>query len=205
MKYAIRVPGYLNDRQSRFLLTQTLLGALKNPMTMTTVRIIAIFVLGEIGDERVAEHLQFSLKKQETLEIADQGTGKNREAQVRYIRMIRRQKFAPGSRSHARVTGNVPRGIYCADQPGEYEAGRLYSIVKDLRWYVGRIGAERCYEMPRSNKWSFEQNLWHLTKQVRDGAAPVAERVLYFIDQGKQCVGLAAEIFELFEYNDTDQ
>ena len=59
--------------------------------------------------------------------------------------------------------------------------------------------------MPRSNKWSFEQNLWHLTKQVRDGAAPVAERVLYFIDQGKQVVGLAAEIFELFEYNDTDQ
>ena len=30
------------------------------------------------------------------------------------------------------------------DQPGEYEAGRLYSIVKDLRWYAGRIGAERC-------------------------------------------------------------
>jgi hypothetical protein len=29
-------------------------------------------------------------------------------------------------------------------------------------------------------------------------------RVLYFIDCGKECVGLASEIFALFEYSDSD-
>ena len=93
------------------------------------------------------------------------------------------------------------KNLISLDKPSEYEAGRLYSIVKDLRWYAGRIGAERLDEMPRSNKWSFAQNLWHITKEARDGIAPVPERILYFIDQGKQVVGLAAEIINLFEYD----
>ena len=96
------------------------------------------------------------------------------------------------------------KNLISLDKPGEFEAGRLYSIVKDLRWYAGRIGAERCYEMPRSNKWSFEQNLWHLAKEAREAVAPVPERVLYFIDLGKQCVGLAGEIFALFEYSEEE-
>jgi hypothetical protein len=90
------------------------------------------------------------------------------------------------------------------DQPTEEETQRLLAIIDELRWYAGRIGDERLYEMPRSNKWSFEQNLWRLTKQAKQAIAPVPNRVLYFIDCGKQCVGLASEIFALFEYRDSD-
>ena len=89
------------------------------------------------------------------------------------------------------------------DQPSEDERQRLHGIIDDLRWYADRIGAERLYEMPRSDKWSFEQNLWRLTKQAKQAVAPVPNRVLYFIDCGKECVGLASEIFALFDYNDT--
>ena len=88
------------------------------------------------------------------------------------------------------------------DQPSEDEIQRLHAIIDDLRWYADRIGDERLDEMPRSNKWSFEQNLWHLTKQAKQAVALVPNRVLYFIDCGKECVGLASEIFALFEYND---
>jgi hypothetical protein len=89
------------------------------------------------------------------------------------------------------------------DQPTEDETQRLLAVIDDLRWYADRIGDERLYEMPRSNQWSFEQNLWHLTKQAKQAMAPVPNRVLYFIDCGKQCVGLASEIFALFEYDDS--
>ena len=88
------------------------------------------------------------------------------------------------------------------DQPSETEIQLLKGIIEDLRWYAERIGDERLYKMPRSNKWNFEQNLWHLTKQAKQAVAPVPNRVLYFIDCGKACVGLASEIFSLFEYND---
>lgn len=89
------------------------------------------------------------------------------------------------------------------DQPSGDEIQRLQGIIADLRWYADRIGDERLYEMPRSNKWSFEQNLWRLTRQAKEAIAPVPNRVLYFIDCGKECVGLASEIFALFEYNNT--
>ncbi len=32
------------------------------------------------------------------------------------------------------------KNLISLDKPGEYEAGRLYSIVKDLRWYADRMG-----------------------------------------------------------------
>jgi len=89
------------------------------------------------------------------------------------------------------------------DQPTEDETQRLFAIINDLRWYAGRIGDERLYEMPRSHKWSFEQNLWRLTKQAKQAIVPVPNRVLYFIDCGKACVGLASEIFSLFEYDES--
>jgi len=87
------------------------------------------------------------------------------------------------------------------DQVTDSEAQRIFTIVDDLRWYAERIGEERLDSMPRSNKWSFLQNLWQLTKRVKKATAPVPNRVLFFIDCGKECVGLASEIYALFEYN----
>ena len=84
------------------------------------------------------------------------------------------------------------------------EAQRLFAIVDDLRWYANRLGSERWDTMPRSNKWSFEQNLWRLTKQVRKMDAPVPNRFGYYIDYGKMCVGLAGEIFALLEYGEVE-
>lgn len=89
------------------------------------------------------------------------------------------------------------------DQPSADEIRRLHGIIDSLRWYADRIGAERLHEMPRSNKWSFEQNLWHLTSQAKRAAAPVPNRVYYFIDRGNECVSLASEISALFENDDT--
>jgi hypothetical protein len=91
------------------------------------------------------------------------------------------------------------------EHASEDEAQRLSAIVDDLRWYADRIGMERWNSMPRSNKWSFEQNLWRLTRQAKNGIAPVPNRIRYFIDRGKLCVGLAGEIFALFEYGDFDR
>ena len=90
------------------------------------------------------------------------------------------------------------------EQPNDDDAQRLLSIIDDLRWYADRISIERWNEMPRSNKWSFEQNLWQLTKQAKKMVAPVPNHIQYFIDRGKVCVGLASEIFALFEYSELD-
>ena len=86
------------------------------------------------------------------------------------------------------------------EQPANDEAQRLLSVIDDMHWYADRIGVERWEKMPRSNKWSFEQNLWHLTKQAKEAIASVlAKPIRYYIDRGKECVGLAAEILALFE------
>jgi hypothetical protein len=91
--------------------------------------------------------------------------------------------------------------ILKAGQPVGDDKQRLLSIIDDLYWYADRIGAARWYEMPRDNKWSFEQNLWRLTRQAERGVAPVPDRIRYFIDCGKECVGLVSEIYALFEYH----
>jgi len=96
------------------------------------------------------------------------------------------------------------QALITLEQANDSEAQQLSAIVNDLRWYADRIGKEHLDKMPRSNKWSFQQNLWQLTKQAKKTIAPVSNRVIYFIDCGKQCVGLASEIFALFEYSDSD-
>jgi hypothetical protein len=96
------------------------------------------------------------------------------------------------------------QAIITTEQASDSEAQQMFAIVDDLRWYADRIGKERLDIMPRSNKWSFQQNLWRLTKQAKKATAPVSNRVLYFIDCGKECVGLASEIFALFEYSGSD-
>jgi len=79
-------------------------------------------------------------------------------------------------------------------------AQRLLGVVDDLRWYAGRIGEARWDDYPRTNLWSFAQNLWRLTKQARDGAqAPTPPPMVFCIDRGKECVGMAAEALALFE------
>ena len=86
---------------------------------------------------------------------------------------------------------------------GKENEQRLLSIVDDLRWYAERLGAERCQKQPRSNKWSFEQNLWYFTKQACSEPPPLLpDPLCYFVDRGKECVGLAAEIIALFEYGE---
>jgi len=91
------------------------------------------------------------------------------------------------------------------EQPAEDEARWLLSVIDDMRWYADRIGLERWDKMPRSNKWSFEQNLWHLTKQGQGALASISTRpIRYYIDRGKECVGLAAEILALFENGESE-
>lgn len=98
--------------------------------------------------------------------------------------------------------GSAYRHLLGIELPAEGEAKRLMGILDDLRWYAERLGTERLDEMPRSNKWSFQQNVWRLTKEAKRATAPVPDRIRYFIDRGKACVGLASEIFALFEYSD---
>ena len=86
------------------------------------------------------------------------------------------------------------------EQTAEDDARRLLSVVDDLWWYAGRIGSARWDQMPRSNKWSFEQQLWHLVRQTQNtpiATPPAAHRKL--IDRGHECAGMAAEIIRLLE------
>ena len=85
----------------------------------------------------------------------------------------------------------------------EADARRLLAIVADLRWYAHRLGEERLDIMPRSNKWSFAQNLWYFSQQAQNAPPEGVDPVSYFTDRGKTFVGLAAEILALFEYGNS--
>ena len=85
----------------------------------------------------------------------------------------------------------------------EMDARRLLAIVADLRWYAQRLGEERLDVMPRSNKWSFAQNLWYFSQQAQNPAPDGVDPLSYFTDRGKTLVGLAAEILALFEYGNS--
>lgn len=93
------------------------------------------------------------------------------------------------------------RSIIAETQAVQEDQQRLLSIVDDLRWYAGRLGVDRLDTQPRSNKWSFAQNLWYFSKQAHDtNTSTWPDPVRYLIDRGKECVGLAAEIIALLEY-----
>lgn len=91
-------------------------------------------------------------------------------------------------------------------QPDERQRQRLLSVVDDLRWYAGRLGAERWAAWPRANKNSLRWHVWRLTRQAQEAAHSALESQPggfdYFIDHGKEHVGCAAEIYALFEYAD---
>ena len=89
------------------------------------------------------------------------------------------------------------------EQPGDEDADRLLSIVDDLRWYAGRIGTDRWDVMPRSNIWSYHQNLWRLSRQARN-AVEQSTKIPEWTDLGKRCVGLASEIISLFEVDEAE-
>ncbi len=95
------------------------------------------------------------------------------------------------------------RQLHEKSHAGEEDMQRLLTVVDDLRWYANRLGSERWNQIPRPNKWSFEQNVWYFTKQARDATLSASPPPLqYFIDHGKECVGLAAEIIALLEYGE---
>lgn len=96
------------------------------------------------------------------------------------------------------------RAVIQQEHPADDEAQKLFAIVDDLRWYADRLGKERWDKMPRSNKWSFEQQLWRVTKQARRLVAPVSNHVCFFIDRGKLCIGCVSEIYILLEYGEID-
>lgn len=88
------------------------------------------------------------------------------------------------------------------EAPATDDQVRLVAVLGDLRWYAERLGAERWEQPPRLGRWSFAQNLWHITDQAAEAAkATVPLPLRYFIDHGKEHVGQAAEIFALFEYS----
>jgi hypothetical protein len=85
-------------------------------------------------------------------------------------------------------------------QPGQNDGSRLLSIAQDLRWYAGRLGAERWDKMPQLNKWSFEQHLWRLSRRANKATASKSSLPIHFvIDRGKECVRSTAELLALFE------
>lgn len=86
----------------------------------------------------------------------------------------------------------------------EADAQRLYSIAEDMRWYAAVLGSECWDRLPRLNKWSFVQHLWHLTKQAEDAAISEAyQSVHHLIHHGKEHVGQIAEAFSLFDREDS--
>jgi hypothetical protein len=79
---------------------------------------------------------------------------------------------------------------------------RLWTVLADFHWYSSRLGEARWEKVPRPERWSFADNLWHITSQaLQQEDQPDASSLFYFIDHGKEHVGQAAEIFALFEYS----
>jgi hypothetical protein len=95
------------------------------------------------------------------------------------------------------------RDLIEREQPDEADRKRLLSVADDMRWYAARIGRDRWAKAPRQNKWSFEQRLWHLTKEARSGILASLLPLHYYIDRGKVCVGLVAEIVMLWESDES--
>jgi hypothetical protein len=79
------------------------------------------------------------------------------------------------------------------------------ATVDDLRWYADRISSERWSKLPQLNKWSFDQHLWHLAKEAKHAAASDSLRSIdFYINHGKEHVGMIAEGFALFEYAEAE-
>ena len=92
--------------------------------------------------------------------------------------------------------------LIAAHHPTMTDAQRLLTVADDLHWYAERLGAARVAMPPKAQRWSFAENLWHVTEQaMQESPITPAHSIIYFIDHGKEHVGQAAEIFALFEYS----
>lgn len=85
--------------------------------------------------------------------------------------------------------------LLAQNNPSAEEAARLLAVAADLRWYATVIAPPQWSQLPRLNLWSFEQHLWHLTKEARACVkedTPDAVRTL--LNHGKEHVGQVATI-----------
>ena len=79
---------------------------------------------------------------------------------------------------------------------------RLLTVLADFQWYSERLGSARWEHAPRPARWSFAENLWHITEQAVAATQPPNDQPLrYFIDHGKEHVGQAAEIIAIIAYD----
>jgi hypothetical protein len=90
-------------------------------------------------------------------------------------------------------------------QLAQVDIARLLSIVDDMRWYAEKIRPENWESVSQSsNRWSFEQHLWHLLKHVRSAEdAGQSESIIHFINHGKEHIGEVAEILNLLETDES--
>ncbi|MBV7328481.1 GNAT family N-acetyltransferase [Chloroflexi bacterium TSY] len=88
--------------------------------------------------------------------------------------------------------------------PLKEDGARLLSIAADMRWYAEAIGHARWSNVPRLNLWSFEQQLWHITKEAQfavEHGMPDPIRTL--LNHGKEQVGKIAALFAILEADRT--
>ena len=79
---------------------------------------------------------------------------------------------------------------------------RLLTVLADFQWYSKRLGTSRWEHAPRPERWSFADNLWHITEQALAATQQPADQPLrYFVDHGKEHVGQAAEIIAIIAYD----
>jgi hypothetical protein len=90
-----------------------------------------------------------------------------------------------------------------AQQPADdADVQRLLTVLADFQWYSQRLGTPRWELAPRPERWSFAQNLWHVTEQaVAATQQPTDQLLRYFVDHGKEHVGQAAEIIAIIAYD----
>lgn len=85
--------------------------------------------------------------------------------------------------------------VLARTHPSAEEATRLYSVAADLRWYAAVIEPTQWSQLPTLNLWSFEQHLWHLTKQAQHAAKDnTPDAVHTLLHHGKEHVGQVAMV-----------
>lgn len=90
-----------------------------------------------------------------------------------------------------------------AQQPtSDADSQRLLTVLADFQWYSARLGSQHWEHAPRPERWSFAENLWHITEQALESAQqPIDQLLRYFVDHGKEHVGQAAEIVAIIAYD----